>query len=177
MITKNPTSGLAPMACAVFLRWLFIVISMVALVGCASHPSVVRHGFAFDFIDDSPDAELLDYRYGDSRNPAARNSMEERNRGKSRQQSDTAGEMLRGDELYVKWRLKATGEKYEDTVDLRSRLPADIEGCRVYFLVRGPQLYVYLITPQKRDKNEPRNGPSKWSSYRTVTLYPGQPKF
>lgn len=61
--------------------------------------------------------------------------------------------MLRGDFLYVKWRLKQTGEVYEDTVDLKSRLPADITDHRIHFVIRGPQLYVYLISPERLNPN------------------------
>lgn len=84
--------------------------------------------------------------------------------------------MRPGNDLYVKWRLRNTGEVFEETVDLKSRLPADMKGCRIYFMVRGSQLYVYLITPERRAKSEPPNGPDKWSYLRTLTLYPDQPK-
>ena len=175
MITRSLLNVVPTMAQREILRWLFIAIVTASLVGCASMQDVVHHGFGFDFIDDSPDAELLDYRYGNSRNPAAKNSQGMLSQGKSKQQLETYGGMLRGDELYVKWLLRSTGEIHEDTVDLRKRLPTDIENCRIYFLVRGPQLYVYLITPQRRANNDPPNGPRATSYLRTVTLYPGQP--
>ena len=160
---------LSPIMQTVFL------IALLALAGCASRGDVVRHGFGFDFISDSPDAVLLDYRYGQSRNPV-RNPVAMANRGESNQGNGVFGAMLRGDDLYVKWRLKETGQVFEETVDLKSRLPADIENCDVYFLVRGAQLYVYLITPHKREKGEPSNGPSKWSFRRILTLYPDSAK-
>lgn len=156
-------------------RWLITALVAVTLAACASTPELVRHGFGFDFISDSPEAELLDYRYGESKNPAARNSAVWHSQGKSKQQLLTAGEMLVGNELYVKWRLKSTGEVFEETVDLKSRLPTDIKGSRIYFMVRGSQLYVYLITAQPRTKDEPPNGPSTWSSRRTLTIYPDLP--
>ena len=86
--------------------------------------------------------------------------------------------MLRGDFLYVKWRIKSTGMVYEDTVDLRNRLPADIKDHRVTFIIRGPQLYVYLIPPEgrKRAKGKPPNGPRMYEDLDTVTIYPDQPK-
>jgi hypothetical protein len=59
--------------------------------------------------------------------------------------------MLLGDDLYVKWRIKSTGEIYEDTVDLRNRLPEDMHRQRIRFVVWGPQLYVYLISPKRKD--------------------------
>jgi len=153
-------------------RWLITALVAVTLAACASTPAVVSHGFGFDFISDSPDAELLDYRYGTSYyGKSERQSM-----GRVGQQTAIFGAIRKGDDLYVKWRLKSTGEVFEETVDLKSRLPADIKGSRIYFLVRGPQLYVYLITDQKRAKDESPNGPSKWSSFRTLTIYPDLPK-
>ncbi len=154
-----------------FLRWLWLLIVLAALFGCASRPELVEHGFSFHFVTDSPEAELLDYRYGTSSYGAsALKSM-----GKVSQGLSVYGAIQRGDDLYVKWRLKRTGEVFEKTVDLRSRLPKDIKGCRINFMVKGSQLYVYLITPQRRAKDEPPNGPSRTSYLKTITLYPDQP--
>lgn len=157
---------------SIFFRWVIIVFAVVMLAGCANAQDLVSHGFAFDFIDDSPDAELIDYRYGTSYyGKSERASM-----GRVSQGGGIFGEIRRGDDLYVKWRLKATGETFEETVDLKSRLPIDIKGSRIYFMVRGPQLYVYLITSEKRAKDESPNGPSKWAFRRILTIYPDAPK-
>lgn len=152
------------------LRWLLVVLASLLLAGCAGNSDLVRHGFAFDFIDDSHDAELIEYRYGTS----AYGRSERVRQGRTSQQWSVFGEIRRGDDLYVKWKLKATGEVFEQTIDLKDRLPADIEDCRVYFLVRGLQLYVYLITPRKRAKDEPPNGPDKWAFRHVLTIYPDQ---
>ena len=157
-------------------RWLLLSLTVISLIACTTTPKLVFHSFEFDFIYDSPDAELLDYRYGNSKNPAARNSEWMLSQGKSKQQSGTGGLMLRGDDLYVKWRSRSTGHIYEDTVDLRNRLPADIANCRILFLVRGPQLYVYLVTPQKRSQDEAPNGPRMYHDLKTLTIYPDQQK-
>lgn len=155
---------------------LLAVVVCVSLAGCAFSPQVVHHSFEFDFIADSPNSELLDYRYGNSKNPVARNSEWKRSQGRSDQQSGTTGNLARGDDLFVKWRDKITGHVYEETVDLRNRLPADMTDCRIHFLVKGPQLYVYLITPTKRAKGEPPNGPKMYDDLKTLTIYPDQPK-
>jgi len=154
------------------LRWLITVIAVAVLAGCANARDVVKHGFSYHFIQDSPDAELLDYRYGTS----YYGTSELKQMGKVSQGRNVHGDLRRGDDLYVKWRLKATGEVFEETVDLKSRLPDDITGCEIYFMVRGPQLYIYLITSQKRAKDEPPNGPSKWAFRRILTIYPDSPK-
>ncbi len=154
-----------------FIR-TFLFIALLALAGCASNPNLVRHGFSFDFLSDSPESELLDYRYGAS----SYGSSERVSHGKVSQGRGIYAQMQRGDDLYVKWRLKESGEVFEKTVDLKSRMPANIEECELYFMVRGPQLYVYLITAEKRPKDEPPNGPSKWAFRRILTLYPDTQK-
>jgi len=136
----------------------------------------VDHSFSFDAITDSPDAELLDYRYGDSKQRPTRNPEYLRQEGRSIQRGGISGEMLRGDFLYVKWRIKSTGQVYEDTVDLRRRLPADITDHRIHFIVKGPQLYVYLITPERRPPDMPPNGPRPYQYLKTITIYPDQAK-
>jgi hypothetical protein len=80
--------------------------------------------------------------------------------------------MLRGDDLYVKWRSRTTGELFEDTVDLRKRLPRDITGQTVYFAVKGPQLYVYLVSQERRASSEPPNGPRMYHHLKVTTVYP-----
>lgn len=83
--------------------------------------------------------------------------------------------MLRGDFLYVKWRNERTGQVYEDTVDLRQRLPADIAKHRIHFIIKGPQLYVYLISPEPRPPNMPVNGPRMYRNLKSTLIYPGKP--
>ena len=39
---------------------------------------------------------------------------------------------------------KSVGKIYDDKVDLTSRLPADIEGLEIHFVIKGPHLYIYL---------------------------------
>jgi hypothetical protein len=82
--------------------------------------------------------------------------------------------MRQGDSLYVKWRLRATGEIHEETVDLRHRLPRDITEHRIYFMIKGPQLYVYLVPPdsKKLPKGAPSNGPRIYRGLDVKTIYP-----
>ena len=135
------------------------------------------HSFEFDARRDSPDVEILDYRYGDSKNPGARPPEWALRQGTVAQATSTGGQMLRGDELYVKWRIRKTGEVLEDTVDLKRRLPADITQHTVYFLIRGRQLYVYLITPERRAPNAPpADGPGIYQHMRVISVYPDSPK-
>lgn len=78
--------------------------------------------------------------------------------------------MLRGDFLHVKWRVEATGKVYEDTVDLKVVLPRNIEKHRIHFVVKGQQLFVYLITPELRPADAPPVGPQTYDYRKVVTL-------
>ncbi len=57
------------------------------------------------------------------------------------------------DKLYVKWKLDATNEVFEETVDLRSRLPFQMEEKQLYFLVWDKELHVYFSTGPYRPVN------------------------
>ena len=60
-----------------------------------------------------------------------------------------------GEFLYVKWRLKSTGDVVDQRVDLRPLLPRDMKDHGLTFVIDGRQLYVYLITPQPKRVDEP----------------------
>jgi len=132
--------------------WLLLVFLVTtSLSGCAS--DTVRHGFKFDARIDSPDIEILDYQYGDSKVHAARANPARVNEGLIPQNAAIYGDIRRPEFLYVKWRVKNTQNTHEDNVDLRSRLPSNIKDHGVYFIVEGAQLYVYLISPERLDPN------------------------
>ncbi len=152
--------------------------ALLVLAACAHEPRLVDHSFGFNANWDSPDVYILDYRYGTSDTPGTRNPFEAASKGQSHQQIITTAEMPPGEFLYVKWRVKSTGAVYEDRVDLRSRLPADLRGHRIYFIVKGPQLYVYDIPPENRRRpaGKPPNGPSTYDYLDVVTIYPDQPR-
>lgn len=133
-----------------WFAWLALFLVVAIQTACATGPRLVNHSFQFDPVWDSPGIEVLDYRYGQSKNPVARGCLTP-SCDKSRQGGSTSGTMLVGDDLYVKWRIKSTGEVYEDTVDLKSRLPDNIANHRINVIVDGSQLYVYLIVPKRKD--------------------------
>ena len=118
------------------------------LSACASN--LVYHSFEFDAVNESPDVYVTAYKYGNSKGPGTSDQEHEYTvRGVkhfgSSQGTSSSGDILRPDFLFVKWRIKATGEVLEDTVDLKSRLPWDFSRHTVHFTVDGRQLYVYLI--------------------------------
>jgi hypothetical protein len=124
---------------------------LFALTACASSGQLVDHTFSFDTRRDSPDAEVLAYRYGDTKFPMARGDSA--TSGRVQQQVEISGEMLRPEALYVKWRVKSTGAIYEEHVDLRSRLPSDLANHRVTLFLKGPQLHVFLVSREPANPN------------------------
>jgi hypothetical protein len=165
--------GFAGLSCshaAVRLSALLLILSLPA---CISNPGLAMHSFGFDAIQDSPDIEILDYRYGDSKQPGARAPEWAVKENRLSQGASTHGEMLVGNVLYVKWKIKDTGAIHEDTVILINRLPANMKDHQIYFIVRREQLYVYLITPERRTPDMPENGPRHTRRYyKTITIYP-----
>lgn len=154
---------------------LLALVLALGVTACATSQDLVFHSFGFDLTYDDQDAGLVDYRYGDSKLPVrpAEWALKE---GRLFYFNNVTGEMLRGGFLYVKWKILSTGEIFEDTVDLRNRLPFNIYEHRVTFLIRGSQLYVYLVTPERRSPDTPPNGPKMYHYRKTITLYPDQPK-
>ncbi|MDO9166073.1 MAG: hypothetical protein Q7U13_08195 [Rhodoferax sp.] len=152
-----------------------VFVSGFALVGpgCAVGPRLVNHSFAFDARADSPDAQVLDYRYGNTKQTGARASERELREGRVSQYTGTTGEMIPGDSLYVKWRIRSTGEVLEETVDLKSRLTRDITDHTVYFVIDGRELHVYLVSPELRPKDSLPFGPKFYRDYYKVyEIYP-----
>lgn len=149
---------------------LSLLVSVLA--GCAGGPKLVYHSFAFDAIADSPDVEVLDYVYGQSRAPGARMpDWVKRDVGFSAG-TNINGPMPVGDRLYVRWRLRTTGEVLEDTVDLQGRLPQDMAMHTVYFVVDGRQLRVYLVRPEPRPSQATPTGPPKFRRFKVDSIYP-----
>jgi hypothetical protein len=152
------------------IRCAIPAVVLLLMLGCA--PSAMHHAFSFDARADSSDVEVLDFRYGDSKLPATRPSDRQLRDGQVPQYAIVGGPMPRPSSLYVKWRLKSTNQVYEDAVDLRNRLPRDITDHRVYFLISGPQLYVYLVTPERIPNGNSPGPISRYSHLKTITVYP-----
>jgi hypothetical protein len=137
-----------------FLAALFIA-ALFAVSACATGPKLVAHAFSFDGRNDkwASQVDLLEYSYGDQYRMVKEKVSPDR--VNLPYQSSVNGSMPVGEFLYVKWRIKATGEVLEDRVDLRNRLPSNMFDHRVTFVIDDKQLYVYLVTPTPRDSKEP----------------------
>jgi hypothetical protein len=119
---------------------------------------------------------ILDYKYGDSHKPGTYVEKERVAMGPVWQGGGGRGThawMPVGGSLYVKWRIISTGKVYEDTVDLTNRLPSDMENKTIHFLIKGPQLYVYLISTQGHALRGPDCPVHTYSDYGCTELYPG----
>ena len=139
-------NSLSPVACSAWRLYLLGI--SLWLSACAS--GLVYHSFSFDANSESPDIELVAYQYGNDKGTGMRAQEREFTiRGVKHfgmaGQGGVTGDILRPDFLFVKWRIKATGEVLEDTVDLKSRLPWDFSRHTVHFTVDDRQLYVYLV--------------------------------
>lgn len=158
---------------------LVVLAAIFSLAACASNPLTVncpdntrvRQAFSFD-MRESPDIELLDYFYGTPNCPSIANPKKYRDQAKSAQVENSFGPLRKYEKLYARWRIKSTGKEYEDTVDLRNRLPKDMTRNRVHFSINGSQLFVYLVTPELRPADMPPNGPKEFKSHKTFTIYP-----
>lgn len=131
------------------IRWLALAGVFFVLTGCASGQGgkLVNHSFNFDGRYDGwhQSIDLLEYSYGDQYLMVRRKAAEGDTLGP---QAGVSGPMPVGDFLYVRWRLKSSGEQVEQRVDLRDRLPRDMTGHELTFVLEGRQLFVYVVTPQ-----------------------------
>ena len=162
------------------LNRLLTRLSGILVMGSALAANAVEtqtYSFQFDLLQDYQHAVILDYWYGNSRADRWIWSPDEFvKEGKTYTSENVFGAMLPGEALYVKWRITDTGKVYEDTVDLRRRLPKNIESHTIYLMIKGPHLYVYLVSPEPRSPNMPSNGPSMYAYRKVMTIYPDQPK-
>ena len=104
---------------------------------------VVNHGFEFNAATDSDDIEVLNYEY--SKRKPSRDQLLGVGGNRIAQASHIYGGFPVGDFIYMKWRIRSTGEVFEDRVNLRGRLPSDITDHKIYCVIDGKQLYVLLI--------------------------------
>jgi len=153
--------------------WIFaLLLIMLALAACASGPQQIWHKFEINGWNDgwAKQVDLLEYSYGDQYHMVRRKAKENDSLGYS---SGVNGPMPVGEFLYVKWRIKETGEIVEDRVDLRDKLARNMFDHGVTFVIEGRQLYVYLVTPTpKNEYAEPLLKTTK-SRYRvTYEIYP-----
>lgn len=157
--------------CLQMFRLLVAALSVAMASSCATGPKLVYHTFSFDGRHDgwAEQVSLLEYRYGDQYNLVQKKNEEGLGYG-----TNVNSDMPVAEFLYVRWRLKATGEVIEDRVDLRQRLPKDMYRQELTFVIDGRQLYVYIVTRTPITQILPKPPLRTWLSRHNVTyeIYP-----
>lgn len=153
------------------LRFYAALLFAFSLAACASGSKQVFHSFKFDGRADSNKwvntIDLLEYSYGDQYRMVS-DSLEHPDtpsrylgRASLPYSSGVSGQMPIGEFLYVKWRIKATGEILEDRVDLRGRLPKNMTNHDLTFSIDQKQLHVYVGTPFPRNQKDKYTDPNR----------------
>jgi hypothetical protein len=155
-----------------YWRVIFLAVVSSLLLACASHSQDPLHTFQFDALSESPEIEVLDYKYGSVKVGPSHAQREGVSRGQIPQRTGVTGYFPRGDTLYVKWRIRQTGQIFEDTVDLKSRLPRNIHQHSISFIIQEAVLIVYLVSPERRPPDMPPTGPSETDYRKTYVIYP-----
>ncbi|WPB56480.1 hypothetical protein [Xylophilus sp. GOD-11R] len=127
---------------------------LIALFGCATDRASQRHAFSFDgWFDKWADTvDLLEFAYGDKYAMVKRTVAQDG--GNVGYSWNVNGSMPIGEFLFVKWRLKSTGELFQNKVDLRGSLPVNMTDHRVTFVIDGRELFVYLVTPVPKARDD-----------------------
>ncbi len=154
------------------LRSLITGFLLFGFLGCAITPTYELHSFSFWTTVEGQNAFVLDYRYGKRGSSRADSSALPVRPGQPLSQHGQSGPMLRGEELFVKWQDRKSGKVFEKLVDLRGKLPPDLTGCEVTFQLFGDEIFVYVVTAQKRDPVEPPIGPSSKRHRKVIQVYP-----
>jgi hypothetical protein len=133
------------------------------------------HTFEFGEFGENKSVEVLDYRYGSSRTTGLHADQGYLATGHIPQNEHTFGLLPVGDSLYVKWKDTNTGRTYEKTVDLKIRLPHDMDHKVLHFSIDGPQLLVHVIDEKNMHRPQSPDCPVKqFSVYQCITIYPEQ---
>lgn len=149
-------------------RWAMLGL-LLMLTACTRVQPMESNAFHFDGWADGwqASAELLEYRYGDLHDKA-----DDQNTGtvaSSLVKRSVRGPMPVGDVLYVKWRIKSSGEVREERVALHDHLPRVMTDHELTFAIDGRQLHVYLVTPQLMAKQGRTSLFKTWRSRFAVT--------
>jgi hypothetical protein len=159
----------------------------LSLILCVSHAwadeqksmnRLANHAFSFGGIGipENVGIKILNFQYGDSK--AVGTYVEDAwlATGHVGQGGGVTGTMPVGDFLYVKWQILKTGEVCEDRVDLKSRLPSDMDQKIIHFTIKGQQLNVYVIegnTPANFHASGAPDCPvSSYGAFQCTRIYP-----
>jgi len=166
---------------------ILLGIFIIALNACTGRNAMIGndriyHNFSYNTWEfngrgEKDTIEILDFLYGNPNGYSARYFREKSEARGCPQSTNETVNMPRKDLqiLYVKWKDKLTDQVQEVTLDLTKKLPKDFgENHEVFFSFKQAKLYVYVITPERRAKDGPPNGPEASNYLKTITIYPEQ---
>lgn len=163
---------------------ILLVITVISLIACTHTPSVsrcpdnnrVNQAFSFGGDGENQDIEILKVYYGIPGCPPNYDSEKLLVNGKTLQGTNiVGGPARRAWTLDIEWRVKSTNVEYKESVDLKSRLPKDMTNQKIHFWINGNQLFVFLITQERRPSNMAPTGPKITQHLKTLTIFPDQP--
>lgn len=159
------------MSKTIFPIWLRLVAAVLIcstiLIACANgpeQPKIYSYQISWNVATDAPvygkpEVKVLDFAYGVAEQFEIIPDKWLRNMFRADGCCDLMSRIInapRGDYLYFKWRVLATGQVFEDRVDLSKRLPQDMNNRGLYVLIAGSKLYVYLFPPMhNKELNRP----------------------
>ena len=138
----------------------------------SAHAEDEDYGFQFDLTKDDQHAVVLDYRYSAGSRTLISADREYAKSEKGYYGENVVGRMPRGTTLYVKWRDTITNQVTEDTVELGRFLPRDMDGKKIFLMIRGPQLQIFIISRAPHEPGAPLVGPSLWAGRTALQVYP-----
>ena len=155
----------------IFSIWLRLITVLLlcgsTLIACANGPDqqkIYSYQIHWNVATDAPvygkpEVKVLDFAYGVANQFDIIPDKWMRNSFRADGCCDAVPMIInapRGDYLYFKWRVIATGEVFEDRVDLSKRLPQDMNNRGLYVLIAGTKLFVYLFPPMhNKELNRP----------------------
>lgn len=139
----------------------------------SAHADDDDYGFQFDLTKDDQHAVILDYKFAAGSRTLISADREYAKSEKGYYGENVDGPMPRGTVLYVKWRDTITNEVTEDTVDLGRLLPRNMDEKKIFLMIRGRQLQIFLIaTTTPHEPGTPVIGPRMWAQWTTIQIYP-----
>jgi hypothetical protein len=154
------------------LYWRLCLFLFLAIAGCTTTPKTSYHSFSFVAFWDSPSVEILDYRYGSKSQSLVVASDDLVRAGLPSGQRGVTAEMPLGEELYVKWRIKSTKEIREQTINLKSLLPADMQGTTIDFTIDDNGISIFVIYEKYKDNAAASLGPRRYQANQVLQIYP-----
>lgn len=153
-----------------------LLLALSALSGCATGPKTASYSFEYSAGHDKWEqmVELLDLRFGTDK-LIIRDVPKGYLGTKYVKQGDGIyGSYPTPETLYLKWRIKATGEILEKTVNFKDILPKDLNKQTITFLFEERQLFVYLVTDKFDRNNLPKEKTWKSNFINLITyeIYP-----